>query len=105
MNYSKYNFGITENKNVKENFSYYKISNSKSTILMPPPNITGNLHLGHSLDLVIQDFIVRTSFILRKEKVFWISGFDHAGIATQSKIESLGFSLTKEEKKKFAIEN
>jgi valyl-tRNA synthetase len=35
---------------------------------MPPPNITGNLHLGHSLDLVIQDFIVRSSFNNNEEK-------------------------------------
>ncbi|CAH1759712.1 20033_t:CDS:2 [Entrophospora sp. SA101] len=54
---------------------------------MPPPNITGNLHLGHCLDLIPQDFLVRY-FYLKGQAIYWISGMDHAGIATQKKIES-----------------
>src|SRR5690348_3322141 len=54
---------------------------------MPPPNITGNLHLGHCLDLIPQDFLVRY-FHLKNQPIYWIFGMDHAGIATQKKIES-----------------
>ena len=52
---------------------------------MPPPNITGSLHLGHSLFLTIQDTIIRN----KRNQGFdtlWIPGFDHAGIATENKI-------------------
>ncbi|WNE41473.1 MAG: Valine--tRNA ligase [Mycoplasmataceae bacterium] len=102
----KYDFNLTENRKIKDYWSNKaeKIKNYSSTVLMPPPNITGNLHLGHSLDLVIQDFIVRSSS-LSGQKVNWISGFDHAGIATQSKIENLNLSFNNnDEKKKFALE-
>ena len=103
MNFeNKYNFKITEN--LKSDFFDKKsFSEANFTILMPPPNITGNLHLGHSLDLVIQDFIVRSQLLLEKKLIFWITGFDHAGIATQSKIENLNLSLNKEEKIQFAL--
>jgi valyl-tRNA synthetase len=101
----KYDFKLTENRKIKDYWANKasKIVNHDYTILMPPPNITGNLHLGHSLDLVIQDFIVRSSS-LKGQKLNWISGFDHAGIATQSKIESLDLSfINNEEKKQFSL--
>lgn len=104
---SKYDFNITESREIKEYWakkSHFTSKNADESVLMPPPNITGNLHLGHSLDLVIQDFIVRSS-LLKGKNVNWISGFDHAGIATQSKIESLNYSFdNNEEKKIFALE-
>ncbi|WNE41790.1 MAG: Valine--tRNA ligase [Mycoplasmataceae bacterium] len=106
-NSSKFDFNITESREIKDYWAKkaFDIKKYNSTILMPPPNITGNLHLGHSLDLVIQDFIVRSSS-LRGKNVHWISGFDHAGIATQSKIESLNHSFNNnEEKKIFALES
>ncbi|MDR0393366.1 MAG: valine--tRNA ligase [Puniceicoccales bacterium] len=56
------------------------------SILMPPPNVTGILHMGHTLNNVIQDILCRWARIQGKE-VLWIPGTDHAGIATQSKVE------------------
>ena len=56
------------------------------SMVLPPPNVTGNLHLGHALEDSIQDMIVRYNRMLGK-KVLWIPGTDHAAIATQSKVE------------------
>ncbi len=52
------------------------------SVPMPPPNVTGNLHIGHALNMTLQDVIVR---IRRQEgyNTLWLPGFDHAGIATQ----------------------
>jgi valyl-tRNA synthetase len=67
---------------------------------LPPPNITGNLHLGHAFESVIQDFLVRFS-CFNQQPIYWIAGIDHAGIATQSKIEKLQLpELDTEEKKR-----
>lgn len=52
------------------------------TILMPPPNVTGSLHLGHALNNFLQDVLVRFAR-LQGKKTLWIPGFDHAGIATE----------------------
>ncbi len=60
----------------KENFS----------IVLPPPNVTGTLHLGHALEDSIQDMIVRYKR-MAGFKTLWIPGTDHAAIATQSKVE------------------
>ena len=54
-------------------------------LLLPPPNITGALHLGHAWNAFLQDFLMRYS-LLRGEGVSWHAGMDHAGIATQIKI-------------------
>lgn len=51
-------------------------------IIMPPPNVTGNLHIGHALNLFIQDLLVRFK-AFNGVKVLWIPGTDHAGISTQ----------------------
>ncbi|MDO8559279.1 MAG: valine--tRNA ligase [bacterium] len=60
--------------------------NKSFTIVLPPPNITGELHMGHALNTVIQDVLIRKK---RMEgfKTLWIPGTDHAGIATQAKVE------------------
>ncbi len=55
------------------------------TIAMPPPNITGNLHMGHALDNTIQDVLIRYNRMCGKE-VFWIPGTDHAAMATEARI-------------------
>lgn len=56
------------------------------TMLFPPPNVTGDLHLGHAITLTIQDAIVRWK-LMNKNRVVWVPGFDHAGIATQVVVE------------------
>lgn len=56
------------------------------SIVMPPPNVTGSLHLGHALDVTIQDTLVRWRR-MQGFKTLWLPGTDHAGIATQAKVE------------------
>ncbi len=56
------------------------------TIVMPPPNVTGILHMGHAMMLAIQDIMTRYHR-MKGEKALWIPGTDHAAIATQSKVE------------------
>lgn len=56
------------------------------TIMMPPPNVTGVLHMGHALMLTTEDIMVRYQRMLGK-KTLWLPGTDHAAIATQSKVE------------------
>lgn len=56
------------------------------SITLPPPNVTGNLHVGHALMLVIQDALIRFER-MRGKKTLWVPGTDHAAIATQSKVE------------------
>lgn len=56
------------------------------TIIMPPPNITGSLHLGHALSSTFQDILVRYHRMLGYD-VLWLPGTDHAGIATQMMVE------------------
>ncbi|MDR2312957.1 MAG: valine--tRNA ligase [Spirochaetaceae bacterium] len=56
------------------------------TIVIPPPNVTGMLHLGHGLNNSLQDIIIRFHR-MRGEKTLWIPGADHAGIATQNVVE------------------
>ena len=56
------------------------------TIVIPPPNVTGSLHLGHALDNTLQDILVRY-MRMRGRDVLWQPGTDHAGIATQMVVE------------------
>jgi valyl-tRNA synthetase len=56
------------------------------TIVIPPPNVTGRLHIGHALDNTIQDVLVRWRR-LKGDAVLWLPGTDHAGIATQAVVE------------------
>ena len=65
------------------------------SIVMPPPNVTGQLHMGHALDNTLQDILVRFKR-MEGYNVAWIPGSDHAGIATQVKVEQ---QLAKEEGK------
>jgi valyl-tRNA synthetase len=56
------------------------------TIVIPPPNVTGSLHMGHALNNTIQDLLVRRER-MRGKATLWLPGTDHAGIATQNKVE------------------
>jgi valyl-tRNA synthetase len=56
------------------------------SIVMPPPNVTGTLHMGHALDCTIQDVFTRWHR-MRGYKTLWLPGMDHAGIATQAVVE------------------
>jgi len=56
------------------------------TIVMPPPNVTGSLHIGHALDNTLQDVLTRRERMLGKDAL-WVVGTDHAGIATQMVVE------------------
>lgn len=56
------------------------------TIVIPPPNITGSLHMGHALDITIQDTLIRWRR-MRGDDALWLPGTDHAGIATQIRVE------------------
>jgi valyl-tRNA synthetase len=57
------------------------------TIVMPPPNITGQLHLGHALDNTLQDILIRTKR-MQGYSTLWLPGEDHASIATEVKVEN-----------------
>lgn len=57
------------------------------TIVIPPPNVTGKLHLGHSWDTSIQDMIIRRKR-MQGYDALWLPGMDHAGIATQAKVDA-----------------
>ncbi|MBE7027279.1 MAG: valine--tRNA ligase [Ruminococcaceae bacterium] len=65
------------------------------TIVIPPPNVTGQLHMGHALDETLQDILIRYKRMSGFEAL-WVPGTDHAGIATQIKVEEV---LRKEEGK------
>ncbi|MDW7652302.1 MAG: valine--tRNA ligase, partial [Bacillota bacterium] len=56
------------------------------TIVIPPPNVTGSLHMGHALDITIQDILIRRKRMQGLDTL-WLPGTDHAGIATQIKVE------------------
>ncbi|HUE80395.1 MAG TPA: valine--tRNA ligase [Sphingomicrobium sp.] len=56
------------------------------TIVMPPPNVTGSLHIGHALDNTLQDILTRHARMTGKDAL-WVVGMDHAGIATQMVVE------------------
>ena len=58
------------------------------SIAIPPPNVTGALHMGHALNWTIQDVLIRTNR-MRGRRAKWILGTDHAGIATQRQVEKL----------------
>ncbi|MEG0779953.1 MAG: class I tRNA ligase family protein, partial [Oscillospiraceae bacterium] len=56
------------------------------SIVMPPPNVTGQLHMGHAMDATLQDILVRFRR-MQGYSALWLPGTDHAGIATQIKVE------------------
>ncbi|NWN45996.1 valine--tRNA ligase [Candidatus Phytoplasma pruni] len=88
----KYNFKLVENKRYAKwlEKGYFKTQNNPNktpfTIVIPPPNITGKLHLGHAWNNTLQDIIIRRKKMLGFDVLF-LPGMDHAGIATQSKIK------------------
>ncbi len=69
---------------------YFKADSSSGkppfTIVIPPPNVTGSLHIGHALDLTLQDILIRMKRMQGFEAL-WLPGMDHAGIATQNVVE------------------
>lgn len=71
----------------KKYFIDHNLDKKPFSILLPPPNVTGKLHLGHALDSYIPDTIIRFKKLSGYD-VLWLPGMDHAGIATQSKVES-----------------
>jgi valyl-tRNA synthetase len=77
----------------------YTLNAKPYSIVIPPPNITGSLHMGHALNCVIQDILIRKK---RMEgfRTLWLPGTDHAGIATQYVVEK---ELKKEGKTRFDL--
>lgn len=88
---SKYNPAEVEDKWYKfwleNNFFHSEPDNSKEpfTIVIPPPNVTGVLHMGHMLNNTIQDILVRRARMMGKNAC-WVPGTDHASIATEAKV-------------------
>ena len=84
----------TESKWYKawEQGKYFKPKKGKANkaycIIVPPPNVTGNLHIGHALTLTLEDIMVRYHR-MKGDSTLWVPGTDHAGIATQAKVEEL----------------
>jgi valyl-tRNA synthetase len=69
------------------------------SIVMPPPNVTGQLHMGHALDSTLQDILTRYKR-MQGYSTLWVPGTDHAGIATQIKVEE---ELRKEGKTRYDL--
>jgi len=73
-----------------EEGKFFKPSGNKDakpfTIVMPPPNVTGQLHMGHAMDATLQDTLIRFKR-MQGYDTLWVPGVDHAGIATQIKVE------------------
>ncbi len=65
----------------------YREDHENFSIVIPPPNVTGQLHMGHALNNTLQDILVRTKR-MQGYNTLWIPGTDHAGIATQIKVEA-----------------
>ena len=82
----------------ENNYFHAEIDESKEpyTIVIPPPNVTGVLHMGHGLNNILQDILIRYNRMLGKPTL-WVPGTDHAGIATQNVVERM---LKKEGKTK-----
>ncbi len=111
----QYNHKLVEENKYKywlENnlFKSGNLSKEPFCIVIPPPNITGKLHLGHAWNTSIQDVICRYKR-LKGYDVLWLPGMDHAGIATQAKIDErlkeMGIfakNLSREEWYKYALE-
>ncbi|AGC66939.1 valyl-tRNA synthetase [Candidatus Uzinura diaspidicola str. ASNER] len=102
--YSLYNHQFVEEKIynywIKKGY-FYSVPNEKPsyTIVIPPPNVTGGLHIGHLLNNTIQDVLVRWSR-MKGYNVCWMPGTDHASIATETKVIS---QLYKENKTKYKL--
>ena len=95
---------------IEKKYFSSKESENHYTIVIPPPNVTGKLHMGHVLNNTIQDILIRKARMEGKNAC-WIPGTDHASIATESKVtkmlEEQGINkkdLTREEFLKYAWE-
>ena len=92
MKFTKYNHKIQEKKiyNFWEKNNLFKPSSKKKkktfSIVIPPPNVTGKLHMGHALNNSLQDVLIRY-YRMRGYETLWQPGTDHAGIATQAIVE------------------
>ena len=90
MSLDKYNHSEVENRVYtyweKNNLFKPKKKKKKFSIVIPPPNVTGSLHMGHALNCSIQDLLVRYHRMNNYETL-WQPGTDHAGIATQALVE------------------
>ena len=90
MSSEKYNHNLVEDKIYsyweKNNLFKPKKNKKKFSIVIPPPNVTGSLHMGHALNNSIQDLLVRYHRMNNYETL-WQPGTDHAGIATQALVE------------------
>ena len=88
-----------------ENKFFHSEPNKKKpyTILIPPPNVTGVLHMGHMLNNTLQDIIIRRAR-MKGYNACWVPGTDHASIATEAKVVAFlkekGIEKTNEKKKK-----
>src|SRR5574344_359911 len=67
-------------------FASGNLNKEPYSIVLPPPNVTGVLHIGHAWDVTLQDLIIRYKR-MQGYDCLWLPGMDHAGIATQSKID------------------
>ncbi len=82
MSSDKYNHLEVENRI----YQYWEKNKKKFSIVIPPPNVTGSLHMGHALNNSIQDLLVRY-YRMNNYETLWQPGTDHAGIATQALVE------------------
>jgi len=64
----------------------YQLPAKSYTIMLPPPNVTGSLHMGHTLNATVQDILIRRKR-MEGYRTLWLPGTDHAGIATQNVVE------------------
>ena len=74
-----------------ENKGYFKPGTGKGmpySIVIPPPNVTGSLHMGHALNSTLQDILIRWHR-MKGDRTVWVPGTDHGGIATQNVVEKL----------------
>ncbi|MBL4895184.1 MAG: valine--tRNA ligase [Emcibacter sp.] len=77
---------IYDNWEAKGAFKAGRVDGDPFTIVLPPPNVTGSLHIGHALNHTLQDILIRFER-MRGKDVLWQPGMDHAGIATQMVVE------------------
>ncbi|MFA6851159.1 MAG: class I tRNA ligase family protein, partial [Selenomonadaceae bacterium] len=82
-------------------FFHAEVDKSKKpySIVIPPPNVTGQLHMGHAMDTTLQDILIRWRR-MQGYNTLWMPGCDHAGIATQAKVEE---ALRKEGKTRYDL--
>lgn len=89
---TKYDFNLVEKGKYEFwlNNKTFLAGNDKNkrpfAIVIPPPNVTGNLHIGHAWDTTLQDIIIRYKKLCGFDAL-WVPGMDHAGIATQAKVD------------------